>query len=68
MKLSCHCGSVEAEINSTVSDLAKIVKYPLNCFTPNPRLGKVCAAKILNYWGNCFTWQKKIVLKWKVLC
>ena len=29
MKLSCHCGSVEAEINSTVSDLAKIVRC--NC-------------------------------------
>lgn len=48
--------------------LVKVVKYTLNCFTPYPRLGKVCAAKILNYWGNCFTWQKKIVLKWKVLC
>ena len=29
MKLSCHCGSVEGEINSTVNELAKIVRC--NC-------------------------------------
>ena len=25
MKLNCHCGAVEAEINATVNELAKIV-------------------------------------------
>ena len=26
MKLNCHCGAVEAEINATVNELAKIVR------------------------------------------
>jgi len=26
MKLNCHCGTVEAEINASVNELAKIVK------------------------------------------
>ena len=29
MKLNCHCGAVEAEINATVNELAKIVRC--NC-------------------------------------
>ena len=29
MKLNCHCGAVEAEINVPVNELAKIVKC--NC-------------------------------------
>ena len=29
MKLNCHCGAIEAEINSTVNELAKIVRC--NC-------------------------------------
>ena len=29
MKLNCHCGAVEAEINATINELAKIVKC--NC-------------------------------------
>ena len=42
MKLSCHCGSVEAEINSTVSDLAKIVKCNCSiCKRKNATMGMV---------------------------
>ena len=26
MKLNCHCGAVEAEINASINELAKIVK------------------------------------------
>ena len=29
MKLNCHCGAVEAEINSSINELAKIVRC--NC-------------------------------------
>ena len=29
MKLNCHCGSVEAEINASINELAKIVRC--NC-------------------------------------
>ena len=29
MKLNCHCGAVEAEINATVNELAKIVRLSL---------------------------------------
>ena len=29
MKLNCHCGAVEAEINASINELAKIVKC--NC-------------------------------------
>ena len=29
MKLNCHCGAIEAEINATVNELAKIVRC--NC-------------------------------------
>ena len=29
MKLNCHCGTVEAEINATINELAKIVRC--NC-------------------------------------
>ena len=29
MKLNCHCGAIEAEINSTINELAKIVRC--NC-------------------------------------
>ena len=29
MKLNCHCGAVEAEVNATVNELAKIVRC--NC-------------------------------------
>ena len=42
MKLSCHCGSVEAEINSTVSDLAKIVRCNCSiCKRKNATMGMV---------------------------
>ena len=42
MKFSCHCGSVEAEINSTVSDLAKIVKCNCSiCKRKNATMGMV---------------------------
>ena len=29
MKLNCHCGAIEAEINSSINELAKIVRC--NC-------------------------------------
>ena len=42
MKLSCHCGSVEAEINSTVNELAKIVRCNCSiCKRKNATMGMV---------------------------
>ena len=42
MKLSCHCGSVEAEINSTLSELAKIVRCNCSiCKRKNATMGMV---------------------------
>ena len=42
MKLSCHCGSVEGEINSTISDLAKIVRCNCSiCKRKNATMGMV---------------------------
>ena len=29
MKLNCHCGAVQSEINATINELAKIVRF--NC-------------------------------------
>ena len=48
MKLNCHCGAVEAEINATVNELAKIVRC--NCST--------CKRK-MQQWG----WLKTKILK-----
>jgi len=42
MKLNCHCGSVEAEINATVNELAKIVKCNCSiCKRKNATMGMV---------------------------
>ena len=43
MKLNCHCGAVEAEINATVNELAKIVRCNCSiCKRKNATMGMVC--------------------------
>ena len=42
MKLNCHCGAVEAEINATVNELAKIVRCNCSiCKRKNATMGMV---------------------------
>ena len=42
MKLNCHCGAVEAEINATINELAKIVKCNCSiCKRKNATMGMV---------------------------
>ena len=42
MKLKCHCGSVEAEINASVNELAKIVRCNCSiCKRKNAIMGMV---------------------------
>ena len=42
MKLSCHCGSVEAKINASINELAKIVKCNCSiCKRKNATMGMV---------------------------
>jgi len=42
MKLNCHCGTVEAEINSSVNELAKIVRCNCSiCKRKNATMGMV---------------------------
>ena len=48
MKLNCHCGSIEAEINSSINELAKIVRC--NC--------SICKRTVAQ-WG----WLKMKILK-----
>ena len=39
MKLNCHCGAVQSEINATINELAKIVRF--NC--------SICKLKLYQY-------------------
>ena len=48
MKLNCHCGAIEAEINATVNELAKIVRC--NCSIVKEKMQQ---------WG----WLKMKILK-----
>ena len=42
MKLNCHCGAVEAEINATVNELVKIVRCNCSiCKRKNATMGTV---------------------------
>ena len=42
MKLNCHCGAVEAEVNATVNELAKIVRCNCSiCKRKNATMGMV---------------------------
>ena len=42
MKLNCHCGSVEAEINASINELAKIVRCNCSiCKRKNATMGMV---------------------------
>ena len=42
MKLNCHCGAVEAEINAKVNELAKIVRCNCSiCKRKNATMGMV---------------------------
>ena len=42
MKLNCHCGAVEAKINATVNELAKIVRCNCSiCKRKNATMGMV---------------------------
>ena len=42
MKLNCHCGTIEAEINATVNELAKIVRCNCSiCKRKNATMGMV---------------------------
>ena len=48
MKLNCHCGAVEAEINASVNEFAKIVRC--NC--------SICKRKMQQW-----EWLKMKILK-----
>ena len=42
MKLNCHCGAIEAEINATINELAKIVRCNCSiCKRKNATMGMV---------------------------
>ena len=42
MKLNCHCGAVEAEINASINELAKIVRCNCSiCKRKNATMGMV---------------------------
>ena len=42
MKLNCHCGAIEAEINSSINELAKIVRCNCSiCKRKNATMGMV---------------------------